>query len=151
MKIVCVSLCCILFFCFCQHTNVNIKNRTDSEDKLYTFVADSTDSSTRQLHEGRWYFNFKNDVLIRCLKNIYPQRFSAFIDSTDASTSANIEHLGNNQEVLKIVDSLANAFTKRPEASWTIENAKVTMNVCIDYRNSTELDSLAVFFYRKFN
>lgn len=117
---------------------------------MNTPVADETDSSRRKLHEGRWYFNFKTEVFIRCLKKIYPRGFSAFFDSTDASSSANIDHLDNNCEVLKIADSLANDFSKRTETSWDIENKKVTMNVCISYRNSAELDSIAVFYYRKF-
>jgi hypothetical protein len=145
------SFFCVLLFCSCQHRNIDSKRIINSpEKKIYTAVADSLDSVTRNLHEGKWYFNFKTEVFIRCLKKIYPPAFTAFIDSTDASSSANIDHLDYNREVLKIADSLANAFSKRPEASWTIENAKVTMNICIAYRNSAELDSLAVLLHKRF-
>jgi hypothetical protein len=103
------------------------------------------------LHEGRWYFNFKNEVFIRCLKKLYPEQFSSMIDSLDASSSANLDQLDYNQEMLKIADSLANSFTKKHEALWTVEGKKVTLNICMSYRSSTELDSVAVFFYDKFH
>lgn len=144
------SLFCLLFFCSCQLTDVNSKKVIDSSEKNVYSSTDSSDSSTKKLHEGRWYFNFKNEVFIRCLKKIYPESFRAFIDSTDASSSANIDHLDYNREVLKIADSLANDFSKRAETSWDIENKKVTINVCISYRNSAELDAIAVFYYRMF-
>lgn len=135
MKVICICLFCLVFWS-CKHTNVISNN-----------VVDST---TIKLHEGHWYSNFKNEVFIRCLKKIYPESFKKLIDSLDASTSANIDQLDNNLLLLSVADSLANNFAKRPEASWTIENAKVTLNVCIGYRNSSELDSVAVFLYRKY-
>ena len=103
-----------------------------------------------QLHEGNWISNFKNEVFIRCLKKMYPKDLSALFDSADASSSANIDHLGYNRGVLQIADSLAERFVKRPEASWTIEGAKPTLNVCLGYRNSAELDSLTLIIYYKY-
>ena len=107
-------------------------------------------SQTIKLHEGNWLSNFKNEVFIRCLKKLYPKSFTTFIDSSDASSSANIDRLDYNKEVLKLADSLADGFVKRPEATWSIENAKVTMNVCMSYRNSAELDSVAVLLDRQY-
>jgi hypothetical protein len=106
-------------------------------------------SNKIKLHEGNWYYNFKNEVFIRCLKRLYSQKLDTLIDSIDASSSANLEWLDYNVETIRIIDSLAEGFVKRPQASWTIENRKITMNICISYRNSTELDKVAVFFYRK--
>jgi hypothetical protein len=157
MKAINFSFFCLLFFYSCKQSNVEPKNSMDSSKNnigipknIINFSKNNIDSSTIKLHEGQWYFNFKTEVFMRCLKKIYPKSFTAFIDSSDASSSANIEWLRYDSEVLKIADSLANNFAKRPEASWTIENTKVTLNVCIGYRNSIELDSVAVFFYHKF-
>ncbi len=137
MKAVYFSLLYSIIFFSCNHTHVLGKQNIDS--------------SVIKLHEGQWYYNFKNEVFIRCLKKIYPKIFSELIDSLDASTAANTDQLGFNREVLNLADSLAANFAKRPEASWKIERAKVTLNVCISYRNSIELDSIAVFFYDKFH
>ena len=102
-----------------------------------------------KLHEGEWYANFKNEVFIRCLHKLFPRPLSELIASTDGSSSANLEWLNYNAAILKTVDSLANEFTKRTEASWVIEGRKVTMNVCMQYRNSPELDAIAVYFFNK--
>jgi hypothetical protein len=109
------------------------------------------EDSKIKLHEGNWYFNFKNEVFISCLKKIYPQNLSSMIDSLDASSLANIDQLDYNRDIINIADSLANNFTKRQEALWTIEGRKVTLNICMRYRNSLELDSVAVFFFKRFH
>jgi|ERR1035437_4351121 hypothetical protein len=157
MKAINFSFFCLLFFYSCKQSNVEPKNSMDSSKNnigipknIINFSKNNIDSSTIKLHEGHWYFNFKTEVFIRCLKKIYPDIFSTLIDSLDASTSANIDQLDNNLVVFKIADSLANAFSKRREVFWAIENKKITMNICIGYRNSAELDSIAVFFYKKF-
>jgi hypothetical protein len=102
------------------------------------------------LHEGAWFSNFKNEVFIRCLKKIYPANFTTIVEAEDGSTSANVDWLGYDKRVLNIADSLANEFIKRPQASWKIENKKVTLNVCLNYRNSIELDNLTLLYYKKF-
>jgi hypothetical protein len=102
------------------------------------------------LHEGNWIFNFKNEVFISCLKKLYPQSFRNFYDTTDASSSANIDRLQFNSEVRKVIDSVADNFTKRSEANWEIEGGKITMNVCLDFRLSHELDSIAMKYYSLF-
>jgi isocitrate dehydrogenase kinase/phosphatase len=103
------------------------------------------------LHEGKWYFNFKTEVFTRCLKKLYPQEFSGMVDSLDGSFAANIEWLDYNRDIERIADSLATSFSKRNEATWTIENRKVTLNVCLGYRNSAELDRFAVLLYKKYH
>ena len=45
---------------------------------------------------------------------------------------------------------MAENFSKRPEAQWEIEGGKVTMNVCLGFRISKELDSIAVVYYHKY-
>jgi hypothetical protein len=75
---------------------------------------------------------------------------SAVIDSLDASGSANMDQLNYDEKVLHLADSLATSFSKRQEAFWTVESGKVTMNVCLSYRNSKELDSLSVLYYQKY-
>jgi hypothetical protein len=109
------------------------------------------DSSVIKLHEGWWYTNFKNEVFIQCLKRLYPKNFSTFFDSLDASSTANTDQLDFNTEVLKIADSIAGEFVKGPESSWTIENKKIVMNICMGYRNSEALDAVSVFFYKRFH
>jgi hypothetical protein len=108
-----------------------------------------TSLSSIQLHEGAWYSNFKNEVFIRCLKKMYPNELAASMDATDASSAANVEWLEYSSDVLGTVDSLADAFVKRKEAMWTLENKKVAMNVCLGYRNSAELDAITVSVYNK--
>jgi hypothetical protein len=137
MKPIIFYFVCLLTFASCTHTNIATKSNSDF--------------STIRLHEGNWYFNFKNEVFIRCLKQAYPQRFSAFIDSVDASSAANVDRLDFNSEVVKAADNLATAFMKRVETSWTIEGKKITLNSCIAYRNSAELDAVAVTLYRRFH
>ena len=73
------------------------------------------------------------------------------IDSLDGSYAANIERLDYNSDIEKIADSLATSFSKRNEATWTIENRKVTLNVCLGYRNSIELDHFAVLLYKQYH
>ena len=111
---------------------------------------DNLNMSGKVIHEGKWITNFKNEVFLRCLIKIYPPNFKAFIDTTDASSSANIDRLGYNKQLLKIADSLAEKFSQRPEALWTIENSKATINVCLGYRHSLELDSLSIFYFNKY-
>lgn len=102
------------------------------------------------LHEGRWISNFKNEVFIRCLNKLFPVGLNATLDSLDGSSSANFEQLDYDQEVIVAIDSIATSFSKRNETIWTIEQRKVTINVCLSFRNSTELDILARQFYKKF-
>ena|SRR6476620_3238720 len=135
MKTLCFSIFCLLLLYSCKQSNSVTQNNTSS----YRI----------KLHEGVWYSNFKNEVFIRCLKKLYPEALGASIDSTDASSTANIEWLNYRTDVLQVMDSLANEFAKRKEALWAIENKRVTMNVCLGYRNSTELDSIATSLYKK--
>jgi len=134
MKTLCIFFFCLISAYSCKHSN--IVRQTDAP-----FIV--------RLHEGLWYSNFKNEVFARCLKKIYPEHLSMLIDTTDGSTAANLEWLRYNHDVINVMDSLASAFAKRVEASWNIENRKVTMNVCLEYRNSYELDSIAVALYKK--
>jgi hypothetical protein len=107
--------------------------------------------NTITLHEGKGYTNYKNEFFINCLKKLYPEKFSLMLDSLDASQSANIDQLNYDTQLQQLVDSLAESFTKRNEANWSIENRKVTLNVCISYRNSKELVQIAVSFFRRQN
>jgi hypothetical protein len=100
------------------------------------------------LHEGEWISNFKNEVFIRCLKKMYTENTAKLIEEEDASSAANADWLDFDKRVFLIADSLANAFIKKPEASYTIENSKVAMNVCMEYRNSVTLDKIAVKLYK---
>lgn len=102
------------------------------------------------LHEGNWVFNFKNEVFISCLKKMYPKGFRNFYDTADASSSANIDRLQYNLEVRKAINSVAEEFMRKPEANWKIEGGKITMNVCLDFRLSHELDSIAMKYYSLF-
>ncbi|WP_460568632.1 hypothetical protein [Flaviaesturariibacter terrae] len=102
------------------------------------------------LHEGEWVYNFKNDVFMSCLRRLYPQA-AKNIDSTDGSGQANSERLGYNRGVFRIVDSLSAAFAKRPENSIWFQGPPPLMNLCISYRNSAELDSLAIRYKKEFN
>lgn len=102
------------------------------------------------LHEGEWYFNFKNEVFIATLKKLYGEQFTKFIDSADASSSADLDWLDYNKEVISAIDSIAENFAKSQEAKWEIEGGKITMNVCLGYRYSKELDSLAVMYFKKY-
>jgi len=107
------------------------------------------DANTIILHEGRWISNFKNEVFIRCLNKLFPAELSATLDSIDGSNSANFEQLEYDQQVIGAIDSIATSFSKRNETTWAIEQRRVTINVCLSYRNSTELDILARHFYKK--
>lgn len=135
MKRVTLFAFCILTIFSCTHT----KQTTKNEMGLNTIT----------LHEGKWYSNFKDEVFIRCIKRLYPQKFGHMIDSLDASHAANLDQLDYDSQIEGIADSLATVFTKRNEARWTIENRKIIFNVCLNYRNSAELDQLAVRLYRK--
>lgn len=135
MKIVGLSICFLSFILSCKVVPKNYEIENDS---------------TISLHEGKWISNFKNEVFLRCLKKLYPQSLSDLIDSNDVSSAANLDHLEFNTKVTHIVDSLANSFATRQEALWTIEGKKVTMNVCMKYRNSKELDSLTMLYYQRF-
>ena len=102
------------------------------------------------LHEGRWISNFKDEVFISCLKKIYSNDFQQFYDANDASSAANDDWLQYNRAVTKIIDSLAKNFSDSPEAKWKIEGGKVTMNICLEFRMSKELDSIALVNYKRF-
>ena len=138
MKAVIVCLFYLTSFYTCRHNSIVANDNNPDSSHIVN------------LREGAWYSNFKNEVFIRSLKKLYPQSFSAFIDSADASSAANMDWLNYNSELVKIIDSLSNEFTRRKATSWSIENKRVTLNVCMDYRNSAELDSLAAFYYSKF-
>ena len=114
-------------------------------------VDEPSNQNVILLHEGKGYTNFKNEVFIRCLKKLYPVNLSVMLDTLDASTSANLDQLGYNFQLEKIADSLAEAFKNRNDAEWSIENKKVTMNVCLNYRNSAELDEFTLNLFRKQN
>jgi hypothetical protein len=137
MKMLIYSLIGFAFLSSCESTQ-KLANKAQKENEI-------------RLHEGSWYFNFKNEVFVSCLKKLYPHSFSIMIDSVDASSTANIDQLDYNRKIIDIADSLATNFTKRQETLWTIEAKKVTLNVCMRYRNSIELDSAAVFFFKKFH
>jgi hypothetical protein len=103
------------------------------------------------LHEGVWVSNFKNQVFIQCLYRLFPADFNAKLNSLDGSSAANLDHLGYNEKIRDAIDSLAISFSKRNETKWTIENRNVTINVCLSYRNSIELDSIALRFYNQYS
>ena len=132
----------ILFCCSC-----NCPKETCPES---TNIKNEKNTMTQVIHEGKWITNFKNEVFIRCLKKIYPLNLTALMDTIDASNSANIDRLGYNKELIEVADSLAEKFSHRPEALWTIEKSKVTLNVCLGYRNSLELDSLSLIYLKKY-
>lgn len=113
--------------------------------------SDEVRTSTITLHEGEWISNFKNEVFLRCFNKLLPAGFNASLDSIDASSSANFEHLDYDQQILSTIDSIATSFSKRNETNWTIEQRKVTINICLGFRNSAELDSLAWKFYKKYS
>jgi hypothetical protein len=73
------------------------------------------------------------------------------LNSLDGSSAANLDHLGYNEKIRDAIDSLAISFSKRNETKWTIENRNVTINVCLSYRNSIELDSIALRFYNQYS
>jgi len=135
MKVFCIILLCLLFGYSCSPSN-KIDRSTQSSDKI-------------SLHEGVWYTNFKNEVFMSCLGTLYPDNLIAAINSVDASSAANLDQLDYRSDVRSVIDSLVGAFIKRPETVWAIENRRVTMNVCLSYRNSTELDSIAIDLYKR--
>ncbi|MDB5202893.1 MAG: hypothetical protein JWQ27_2302 [Ferruginibacter sp.] len=135
MKTICPIFILLLLLLSCSQRNIP--------------ATPNRDVSLVKLHEGPWMTNFKNEVFTRCLHKVYPAELTRRIDSTDASSAANKECLNYDSQVLQLADSLATAFANRPAASWTIENKRVTMNVCLQYRNSSELDSIAVRFYNR--
>ena len=137
MKIIALLFGTVIILVSCIHTN----KLSSNEVRL----------STITLHEGKWISNFKNEVFLRCLNKLLPAGFNAALDSIDASSFANFEHLEYDQQILITIDSIANSFSKRNEANWTIEQRKVTINVCLGFRNSAELDSLAWKFYKKYS
>lgn len=102
-----------------------------------------------KLHEGKWVSNFKNEVFIRCISRLYPSELNNSINSFDASSSANLEWLKYNSEIISVIDSLATSFSKRNEANWTIENRKIAMNLCLAHRNDIVLDSISMKYYKK--
>lgn len=136
MKSNLLLICCVCAFFACKLTHKTLKGEVNT--------------NTITLHEGNWISNFKNEVFIRCLKKLYPTELGAMIDSLDASSSANLDQVDFNQRIVEIVDSLATSFTNRHETTWTIEERKVTLNICLSYRNSMELDSIALRVYQKF-
>lgn len=133
----------VSFLVYCFFVTLSCKNTGQSSSvKVYP--------KTVTLHEGRWISNFKNEVFIQCLNKLFPSELNATLDSVDGSSSANLEQLDYNQQVIVAIDSIATSFSKRNEPTWALEQRRVTINVCLSYRNSTELDSLARHFYKKF-
>lgn len=132
-----VIIICIISMVSCKAPNEAPRNESQLQSKL--------------LYEGRWCTNFKNEVFLRCLKKAYPKSFGDLIDSIDGSSSANLDQLEYNKEVLHTADSLALQFLKRDEVSWKIEGKNVILNFCMNYRNSKELDSLTGLLYRKYH
>jgi hypothetical protein len=104
-----------------------------------------------RLHEGAWYSNFKDEVFIQALKKVYSPNFALYFDSSDASSAVNIERLNYNTEIRNVIDSLANSFSQRREIKVKVERSPVIMDYCIDYRNSNELDSITLKFYKRFH
>lgn len=137
MKTIGLAFCCIILFFSCHNTK-----------KISKKIANP---NTVHLHEGEWVSNFKNEVFIRCLKEIYPSRLAEMFDSIDASSSANLDQMNYDNRALVLVDSLAIAFKSSHEASLSIEKRKITINVCMSYRNSKELDSIALSYYKRFS
>jgi hypothetical protein len=136
MKTIALIICFVAIIVSCKHTS----RLSSNEVRINTIT----------LHEGRWISNFKNEVFIRCLNKLLPEDISTTLYLADASSSANLEQLDYDQQVVEVIDSIATFFSKRNENTWTIEKRKVTINVCLSFRNSTELDSLARDFYKKF-
>lgn len=136
----------LLFFLFitsffsCKVVNNDIKNSKNVDD---TFKI----SNRITLHEGEWISNFKNEVFIRSLKRNTDTTFSMYLDSVDASTSVNLDWLNYDKKLIFSIDSLVSIVTRRKEFNWKIENRKVIFNVCLEYRLSKELDSIAFRFY----
>jgi hypothetical protein len=100
-----------------------------------------------KIHEDSWHFSFKNLVFFDCLKKLSPNEFRIIIDSLDGSTSAILERLYFNKDVIAIADSLATRFTKT-DSFWPIEGRKVILNACLDYRTSKALDQFADSLYK---
>lgn len=112
-------------------------------------TSDNAELYKIKLHEGKWVSNFKNEVFIRCISRLYPSELNNSINSFDASSSANLEWLKYNSEIISVIDSLATSFSKRNEANWTFENRKIAMNLCLTYRNDIVLDSISMKYYKK--
>lgn len=70
------------------------------------------------------------------------------IQASDGSTAANLDQLDFSEEAVQSVDSLVAAFIKRKELFPDMENRKVILNACLAYRNSEELDDVAVRNFR---
>ncbi|MBN8664900.1 MAG: hypothetical protein J0L83_10010 [Chitinophagales bacterium] len=107
------------------------------------YSIDSKQIKRVRIHEGFICTNFKNEVFIQCLRKIYAKELVT-LDSLDGSTAANKEHLGYDAQTLHLIDSLASVFSKRPEMNWHIENKRVIINLCLEYRNSKDVDQIAL-------
>lgn len=101
--------------------------------------------------EGPWASNFKNMVFLNCLGRLYPKDFATIVSKSDMSSSANMEWMNHDVEVIKEVNLVVEGFLEKDEAKYTIEGKKVIMNVCLEFRLSTELDSLTGVAYNKYN
>jgi|LauGreDrversion4_2_1035121.scaffolds.fasta_scaffold991708_1 hypothetical protein len=104
-----------------------------------------------KIQEGPFHTSFKNEVLARSLKLLYPKEFSILFNSVDGTSIGNSDYLLIKYNQLStVIDSIAIAFSNKPEAKSEYELKKLTMDACIAYRNGPELDSITKAIYKKY-
>ncbi|HVZ26390.1 MAG TPA: hypothetical protein VG842_10065 [Sediminibacterium sp.] len=115
------------------------------------YLHDSRKRDSYKIHEASWQFNFKNQVFIACLHKLYLPNIWLMVDSIDGTKAAIYDRLDYNKQVMSIADSLATAISQKIDHSSPIEDRKVILNACLDYRTSKELDRFTDSLFKVIN
>ena len=109
-----------------------------------------------KLREGPFVTFFKDRVFAKCIEKIY-QEDSFAIRSQIFKTWMNYEAHGGivfnerDYKALEIsIDSTASAFVKKHFSDWGYGSETNVLGTCLNFRNSSQLDSMAMSLYRKY-
>jgi hypothetical protein len=116
-----------------------------------------TISEKVKLHEGRFHTFFKDRVLANCIEKIYQQDSSA-LRGIIFGTWMTTEYKGGMDiddkdyaELRILIDSTSSAFVKKRFPDFDYETFELpVLSICVYFRNSKQLDSMAVSLYRKY-
>ncbi len=118
--------------------------------KKYTIVEKVS------LHEGTFITFFKNRVFVKCIEKVYHQD-SLAMQSHLFKTWMSYEAYGgmifeyNDYKAIEnSIDSLSSAFVKKYFSGWDHRSERDVLTTCLNFRNSKQLDSVAMSFYRRY-
>ena len=110
-----------------------------------------------RLHEGPYHTVFKNRVFTNCIRKIHQDNTSPLLDSIiygslETEYGWGLHMNPSDYKSLEFtIDSIAISFSKRPEARRENEYGPETLRACLAFRNSKELDYMAVSIIKKYN